>query len=389
MKQKSKKLSLIFSVTIFAVMGVASISPALPWIKAEFFLDNGQIKWLISIFTIPGVLISPVSGILADRYGRKAVLVPALLVFALGGMLCSFAAGYSQLLWYRLIQGIGAAILGSLSITLIGDFFSGKDRIRVIGLNASILSVAVAIYPSIGGLLTAISWRYVFLLPVLAIPIALIILFFLDTPSLTKSTDFNEYFLNLWKVINQKKVWGLFIVNLLVFIILYGSYITFFALLLEQRFHAGSITTGIYMSLMSIVTAFFAANLSLFAKWFKMYHLLIFSSSLYIVSMLLFSISFNRLHIILALLLFGVAHGLMIPNLQTVLVNMTSNTERAAFMSFSGTILRLGQFMGPIIISMFHFTENYSSVFLTGSIIAFIMLIFIILLLIPDTQIIN
>ena len=146
-------LYLIFLITLFAVMGVASIAPAFPQIIRYFHISEKQVGWLIAAFTLPGIFLTPVMGVLADRLGRKNILVPSLFLFALAGFTCMFIRDFEWLIAVRFLQGIGAASLGSLNITLIGDLYSGQQRVRAMGYNASVLSIGTASYPAIGGLL--------------------------------------------------------------------------------------------------------------------------------------------------------------------------------------------------------------------------------------------
>ncbi len=381
MSSTNKKLFYILGITIFAVMGVASLSPALPQIINEFGLENGEIKWLISIFTVPGIFLTPLAGILADRLGRKQILIPSLLLFAVGGTLCTTATSYFVLLMYRLVQGVGAASLGSLGITLIGDFYTGKERIKMMGINASVLSMAVAFYPVIGGLLTAIEWRFVFYLPALAVVLAVLVFLFLDNPVPVHDGNFKGYFSALWKIINHRSVWGLFLVNLLVFIVLYGTYITFFSILLKDKFQANSVIIGGIMSAMSLVSAFFSSMNAWVNRILKAQKILVVSSIAYFISMILFYHSANWSFIGAGIFIFGFGQGLLVPNMQIMLVNKTSGKERAAFMSFSGTILRFGQFLGPILMSLFFFQNNASYVFLAGGGTSIILLIVILVML--------
>ena len=85
---KQRRLYVIFSITVIAVMGVASITPALPKMADELKLSQSQIGWMISAFTLPGVFLTPITGIIADRFGRKKVLFPSLLLFAAGVFRC-------------------------------------------------------------------------------------------------------------------------------------------------------------------------------------------------------------------------------------------------------------------------------------------------------------
>jgi MFS transporter, ACDE family, multidrug resistance protein len=144
---KDHNLHVLFGVTLMAVLGVSSITPALPEIRDAFGVTSGQVGLLITVFTVPGVALTPVLGVLSDRYGRRKILVPALLLFGIAGGLCAFARGFELLLALRLLQGMGAAALGTLNVTVIGDIFTGA-RPRSATTPASSLSGRRATPPS-------------------------------------------------------------------------------------------------------------------------------------------------------------------------------------------------------------------------------------------------
>lgn len=374
---KDTNLYLIFGTTLFAVMGVASITPAFPVIIQHFDLSVKQIAYLISFFTLPGVLLTPFLGILADRYGRKTILFPSMLIFGLAGTLCAFQTNYQMLLLMRFIQGMGAASLGSLNVTLIGDLFIDKNRIKAMGYNASVLSIGTASYPALGGLIAASHWQYVFFLPALIIPFALVVLFKLKTPTLNARVSLKSYLGNVWLTINRKQVWGLFSVNILLFVILYGAYLSFFPILLNHRFNADTTTIGLVMSLGSIITAISSSQLGKIRIILTAQHLLYASAGLYAISMFLISLAFSWPILIIGIIAFGMGHGLLIPNLQTALVGLAPLTERAAFMSLNGMVLRIGQTIGPIIIALFYINQNLAWVFALTALLPVLMIIII------------
>lgn len=123
-------LQIVFGITLMAVLGVASITPAFPIIIRELGVSSLGIGLLITVFTFPGVVLSPVIGLFADRYGRKRILVPPIFLFGIAGGACAFARDFNVLLMLRFFQGIGAASLGALNVTLIGDLYSGRERER-------------------------------------------------------------------------------------------------------------------------------------------------------------------------------------------------------------------------------------------------------------------
>lgn len=172
----------ICAVSLIAVLGVSSVTPAFPKLAQALNVNPKNIGLLVTAFTLPTLFLGPIIGVLADRLGRKKIIVPSLLLFGIAGTACAFARDFNLLLLLRLLQGIGAASLLSLSVTLIGDLYAGDKRANAMGYNASITSIGTAIYTTIGGALATIGWYYPFGLPIAAIPIGLLVLFGLKNP---------------------------------------------------------------------------------------------------------------------------------------------------------------------------------------------------------------
>jgi ACDE family multidrug resistance protein len=366
---RDRNLQIIFGITLMAVMGVASISPAFPVIIAEFRLLPQDIGWLITVFTLPGVVLTPLLGVLADRCGRKAILIPSLMLFGTAGVGCALAATYNQLLVLRFFQGVGAAAIGSLNVTLIGDLFSGKQRGAAMGYNASVLSIGTAGYPLIGGLLAVLGWNFPFLLPLLAIPVALLVVFVLKNPEPKNHQTLLGYFRKVRQAVNLK-VFGLYLASCVTFIILYGSYLTYYPLLIEKNFYGGPMEIGLIVSLMSLSTAFASAQLGKLVQHFSESVLIRISFLFYAVSLVMMTWIPNIWLQIIPALLYGSAHGINFPSIQTILAGMAPLEQRAAFMSLNGMVLRLGQTLGPLLIGFFYNLGGMEASFYAGAALA-------------------
>ncbi|MBW2028229.1 MAG: MFS transporter [Deltaproteobacteria bacterium] len=365
---RDRNLQIVFGITLMAVMGVASISPAFPAIIAEFRLSPRDIGWLISVFTLPGVVLAPLLGVLADRWGRKRILVPSLFIFSMAGVGCVFAGTYTQLLVLRFFQGVGAAAIGSLNVTLIGDLFSGKQRGAAMGYNASVLSIGTACYPLIGGLLAVVGWNFPFLLPLLAVPVALLVLFVLKNPEPQKQQSLSAYFRRILSALNLE-VFGLYLASCVTFIILYGSYLTYYPILIERRFSGGPVEIGVVMSLMSFSTAFSSAQLGRLVQRFSESSLIRASYLLYAAALVLMLWLPNMSLQVLPALLYGVAHGINFPSIQTILAGIAPLEQRAAFMSLNGMVLRLGQTLGPLLMGFVYNFGGIGASFYAGAIL--------------------
>ena len=372
-----RNIYLIFITTLFAVMGVASIAPAFPQMREYFGISKAQVGWLVAVFTLPGIVITPFTGILADRFGRKSMLVPSLILFGLAGFSCMFTQKFHILLILRLIQGIGAASLGSLNVTLIGDLYQGNRRATAMGYNASVLSLGTATYPALGGALAVLGWNFPFILPLLAVPFGIALAFSLKNPEPKEKQSLKQYGINVWKVINQPIVWGLLALNILVFFLIYGAYITYLPSLLKERMMADSFQIGITMSVMSLTTALTSSQIGKISKKFSSRKILTTAVILYIISMLVLSWSHSWLFIIPPLLIFGMGQGLFLPTVQTMLVGFAPLKERAAFMSLNSVVLRTGQTIGPLAIGLAYGLGGLFYAYLGGAIVAFAMLVII------------
>jgi MFS family permease len=372
---EKRNITIIFLITLTSVMGVASITPALPQIVERFNITPTQVALLITVFTLPGIFLAPFAGLMADKWGRKKILFPSLLLFGIAGVACFFTRDWQLLLILRFFQGIGGASLGSLNVTLIGDLFSGERRTQVMGYNSSVLSIGTAIYPGVGGALAMFGWQFPFLLTLLAIPTAVLLVRCLNNPEPTKPVSFIDYIKEVWGYINKKTVWGLFLVNILMFVILYGSYLTYLPQFLTERFHAEPWQIGFAMSGFSVVTAITSSQLGRIQRKLKPLQVFKLGFVLYGVSMITMAFVSQAWQLFFPLICFGFAHGMLVPSIPNALVTFAPINVRAGFMSINGMILRLGQTLGPVIIGLFYLVGGTSFAFIGGAIMAACMFI--------------
>jgi len=366
----NRNLQVVFLITLMMVLGVASITPAFPKISKALNISIQSIGLLITVFTFPGIILTPFLGILADRFGRKRILVPSLILFGVAGGSCVFIRDFTLLLIFRLLQGVGAASLGSLNVTLIGDLFSGKERTAAMGYNASVLSIATASYPAIGGSLAMLGWYYPFSLPFLAIPIGIIVLFSLKNPEPRRGQDLKQYLSNALKSINNRKVITYFLASMVTFIILYGPYLTYFPLLMGNTFGASPFIIGVIMSCMSIVTGVTASQLGKLAKLIPEKRLLNISFALYALALIIFPFISKLWLLLIPTVIFGIAHGINFPTVHSLLAGFVPLEHRAAFMSINGMVLRLGQTAGPILMGAVFLFWGMSGTFYAGALLS-------------------
>ncbi|WP_428333206.1 MFS transporter [Novosphingobium sp.] len=158
---------------IFPTMGAVLLVPLVPSIMAEFqAMPNGNL-WVIALLAVPGLciaLFSPIAGLLADRYGKRRLLIAALLLYGLAGAAPAVIRGYDGLLLTRAMLGVCEAVIMTLSATLVVDLFAGRARDRWLANISLLASIAGVIFAPLGGAIgAAAGWRTVALVYLLSL----------------------------------------------------------------------------------------------------------------------------------------------------------------------------------------------------------------------------
>jgi len=373
----NKNLQIVFAVTLIAVMEVSCIAPVLPKIAEALSISAGQANLLIVVFTMPGIILAPFFGIAADRFGRKNVLVPALLIFGICGTSAGFTKSFSVLLILRFFQGAGAASLGSLNQTIIGDIFPGKERVTAMGYNSSVLSVGTMLYPSIGGAVAMFGWHYPFFLAAMAFPVSLLVIIGLDYNEPEKNGRIGEYLKQSFKLIRKKDILSLYMGTLAAFILLYGILLAFFPFYMKNHFHASPLVIGLAMSTSSIGAIIGSFNLGRLAGVFSSKKLLVSAYLIYPAALALAYFMPTILLFIIPVFIYGFANGILIPNIQTQISILAPDEYRGAFMSINSSVLRLGQTIGPLVSGIIITRMGDGYVFVFGSCFAFAAAVFV------------
>ncbi len=165
------------------IMGSVMIAPILPKLVAEFSPLNPQADLLVRLaVTGPALAIAlcaPLAGWLADRVGRKTLLVLATLIYALLGAMPALLGDLSSIVVVRLFFGMAEAVVMTCCATLTADYWQGDDRMRYINRQVVTIGVVGALFFVLGGALGEHSWRLPFLLyllPLLLVPALLKVL---------------------------------------------------------------------------------------------------------------------------------------------------------------------------------------------------------------------
>jgi len=157
-------VALIAALMAVTPLGIDSMLPALPHIGRSLGISNeNHQQWVIAVYVFGFGLAQIVYGPLSDRFGRKPVLVPSMILFACLSILAGFAWSFPLLLVARLLQGIAGASSRVLTISIVRDCYSGRQMARVMSTSFMVFLMVPIFAPSIGqGIMLVGSWRLIF-----------------------------------------------------------------------------------------------------------------------------------------------------------------------------------------------------------------------------------
>lgn len=372
---RDKNLQVLFGITLVAVVGVSSIAPVLPKVADALDVSPNRVGLLITAFTLPGIVLTPILGILSDRVGRKKIIVPSLFLFGVAGASVAFATSFETMLALRFLQGMGAASLGTINVTMIGDLYSGRERTEAMGYNSSILSLGTGMYPAIGGALAVSGWQYPFLLPLLAIPIRMRVMLSLDYDEPRNERDLKEYLAELSRAVSNRRVVGLLSVTLATFVILFGAQVTYLPIFIDTSFGASVAVVGVLLASASLASGLTSWQLGRITRYVSQKHLIMAAFGLYAAALTLVPLVPSVGLLVMPTLIFGVAQGLNLPNVFSMLTGSVSADNRGAVLALNGMLLRTGQAIGPLLMSAAAVTISIDGAYYLFALLPVIMLL--------------
>ena len=145
------------------LLDITIVNVALPSIQRELDVTSSTLVWTINAYTLPLASLILVGGTLGDRYGRKRVFALGFALFTLFSAGCALSTSDHMLIAFRALQGVGAALMAPLSLSILADAFEPERRAWAIGIWATIAGFGFGLGPVLGGaLIEAFDWSVIF-----------------------------------------------------------------------------------------------------------------------------------------------------------------------------------------------------------------------------------
>jgi len=365
---RSPVLIAILAATLMTPMDVPLISSALPEIQSVFGVSESRAGLFITVYALPGILLAPVIGALADRIGRRYVLSGALAIFGLAGTAIAFTNDFTIALGLRAFQGFAAgSILAALAMTAVGDRYSGRQHDSVMGVTSAMLSLGTAAYPVIGGYLAARAWNAPFLMYAFTLPVAGLVLFAFDERETAPSSD-RSYIREAVSLIPTRRALTLYGIMFVSFTLVFGGLYTALPFYLADAFGFTPTTVGLVTSTVLLVTAVVSTQNGKLAARASTTTLLTAGFALYALGFIGVALAGSPPLLIGGLLVFGVGSGFVTPTLFARISVLAPDEVRGGVMSLQTTTIGISQAVGPALFTLLGGAIGYQGTLLSGSV---------------------
>lgn len=362
-KQPHKRMTIfaIGSIPLILVLGNSMLIPILPKMKTELGITQFKVSLVISAFSIAAAISIPILGYLSDRFSRKAVIIPALILYGSGGLLAGAAAAwftnsYTWILAGRIMQGLGAAGTAPIAMALAGDLFKGGEQSKVLGLVEASNGFGKVISPIIGSLLAMLFWYAAFFaFPIFCLISVFLTIFFIKEKKKKKEPPpVGKYALGLISVFKTEGRWlfATYLTGATCLFTLFGI-LFYLSDILEKEHHIdGLIKGGILAIPLLFMTSTSYITGSKIGKRMRLMKFLI------ILGLILMTASFSSLILFKKLIPFisvlvvsSIGTGLVLPCINSLITGSVPTDRRGFVTSIYGSVRFLGVAIGPPIFS--------------------------------------
>lgn len=389
-KNNTMTIVAIGSIPLIMTLGNSMLIPIFPSMKSALDLSQMQVSLTITVFSIAAAIFIPILGYLSDRFSRKIIIVPALILFGLGGLLAGFGAAtfphaYAWILIGRTLQGIGAAGTAPIAMALTGDLFKGGEQSRVLGLVEASNGLGKVLSPILGALLGLIVWYSVFFAfpAICLISILLSWIFIKEKKFRQASPPFKKYIRGLLSVFKLEGRW------LLVTYLAGGTCLfTLFGILfylsdvLEEKHDIDGVMKGLILAiplLFMVTTAYFTGS-KIGKNFEKMKKLMLLGFTFMTISYGLLSFIEKLVPFLIILALSSVGAGLILPCVNSLITGSVGKERRGFVTSLYGSVRFIGVAIGPPIFARL-MDWSRSGMFLSIAILALVVGLLVLLLI--------
>lgn len=374
----SSTLRAVLLSTLLLPLGVPLISPVLPAFRAAIGITAPAAALLVTMYFVPGVLLAPVIGLLADRNGRRRILVPALVAFGLAGVAIALVGSTTGLgtaptlgtiIALRVVQGTAAVGVIVVTSTLLAETFEGLRRNTALGLNFGVLWCAAAIYPLVGGVLAPYGWQTPFFVTVIALPTASLVAIQLPAPRNRATPRGTTSIRRALAAIPRRHAIGLYGATIIIEAAAFGAVFTALPFLLATEFTVSPLVIGGVITTETLVAALVAVQNGRLAQHVANETMVALGIASFSLGLLAAWAAPTPLHIGASAIPMGVGVGLVLPSVDAAISEAVPAEDRAGVFGLRASSTFLGRATGPILFTGIAVATGYRVVLLAAGVL--------------------
>lgn len=365
-------MAVLLTSGVPVTIGMTCLIPVLPRIEdalANHSSDSYLVKFVSVAMGLGMVAGAPLAGWLSDKVGRKPVLIACLFAFSIFGMIGFILSDLYSLIVSRLFVGVAAAAVLTTGVALVGDYFEGSQRNRLMGLNATTSGIAALLSMPIAGLVGEISWQAPFLLHGIGLPMALFALTLSGTGGGSS---------NARKAIAEARQpfpYGLVAMSMVAGMIIFAPTV-FIPFRMRDLGLAGPTTIAFVLTAKSIAVALMAASYGKVRTRLSINQTFAASFALCAMGTAALAVASSYELLLVSALVFGFGMGWVAPNLMTAAAGAATEATRGRIMGVVKGANLVSSFLAVVLLEPVSKLRGPDAALLTVTLMSVVMLIF-------------
>ena len=343
----NKKLTdTILSMSLLTVMAGAAIAPALGVIKAHF-ADAPEllVQFIVSIPALFIIITNLFFLNISRHYGTRAIALFGLVLYVASGAGCFLANDIYVVLTLRALLGVSVGLIMPLSTGLLAYYYPPEQQAHLMGLSAAMNQMGGVVATLLAGLLSAIGWRWAFLVYLLGLIAVIMVAVYLPDDHLGSANKRGIPFQPRQLLKFHPSVNGMLLLMMIFFI-----YPTNFAITAEEQAGLSLTTTTLIMVGLDLVAFFagmaFGQLMNIFREPMKYI-----APVFFLIGYLFFAVAHSIMPLLIGAVFTGIANGVGVPYLNTIASIKGGRNSATTVMPLLSATLYMGQFLSPIIVT--------------------------------------
>ena len=361
----------IIAISMATVMAGAAISPALGVIAQAF--PDASPTLIKLILTVPSLMIIPfsfVASYLTTKMTKRSIVLIGIIIYIIGGIGPQIASTIEVIIGFRLLLGIGVGLLMPLADSLINDYFIGKERTKMMGLNSAFSNFGGILTMLFAGWLATLSWQAPFNVYLLGVFIFILVFLYLPKGEVQKPPK-NE---GKVKIPGIVYMYGFAMGGIM---LAYYSVSTNMALFLEENNLGGAAIAGTVVAFATVggmITSLLLVQIELTLKKYLM-PVMLFSMG---IAFLTLAFTNSLTLVIISVTLIGFGQGSLFPFLTLKVLDVVKPYQADKAIAIVSSLIFVGQFTSPVILDSIGLLAGFSTIRFQYGLLAVTILTFVI-----------